>query len=83
MLTNAAHLRGLYDPSDRRYAGDRRFRFTSDDQTWAIRYLTVDTDWLGDRKVLISPFSFIGMDWPARRLDVAADEKTSGKQPQH
>jgi len=24
-----------------------------------IRYLTDSTDWLGDRKVLISPFSFI------------------------
>jgi hypothetical protein len=47
-----------------------------DDETWAIRYLTVDTGgWLGGRRVLISPFSIVRTDWDARRLDVALTKK--------
>src|SRR3984885_4236237 len=43
-----------------------------DDETWAIRYLTVETGgWLGGRQVLISPISVVGTEWQARRLDVA------------
>jgi hypothetical protein len=42
-----------------------------DDETWAIRYLTVETSWLGGRRVLISPISVIQADWQAKRLDVA------------
>ena len=42
-----------------------------DDETWAIRYFTVTTGWLGGRRVLISPFSIIDVDWQAKRLDVA------------
>jgi hypothetical protein len=47
-----------------------------DDETWTIRYLTVDTGgWLGGRRVLISPFSIVRTDWDARRLDVALTKK--------
>ena len=47
-----------------------------DDETWAIRYLTIDTGgWLGGRKVLISPLSITHIDWDARRLDVALTKK--------
>jgi hypothetical protein len=48
-------------------------QFYFDDETWAIRYLTVDTgNWLVGRLVLISPISVIGQpDWQSRRLDVS------------
>ena len=43
-----------------------------DDETWAIRYLVVDTGgWLGGRRVLISPMSVTRIDWDNARLDVA------------
>jgi len=43
-----------------------------DDETWAIRYLTVETGkWLAGRQVLISPISVAGADWKSYRLDVA------------
>ena len=46
--------------------------FYFDDETWAIRYMTVDTGgWLGARKVLISPISLIRTDWQARQVDVS------------
>jgi hypothetical protein len=47
-----------------------------DDETWAIRYLTVETGGgLDDRKVLISPFSVVNADWQAKRLDVRLTRK--------
>src|ERR1700678_379977 len=43
-----------------------------DDETWAIRYLTVETGgWLGGRPVLISPMSVIRADLEEKGLDVA------------
>jgi len=43
-----------------------------DDQTWAIRYFVVETgNWLGGRRVLISPMSVLEAEWQAKRLDVA------------
>jgi hypothetical protein len=53
-----------------------------DDETWAIRYLIVDTGgWLGGRRVLISPMSVIGTDWEARQLDVALTKKQVENSP--
>jgi hypothetical protein len=53
-----------------------------DDETWAIRYLIVDTGgWLGGRRVLISPFSIIRMDWDAKRLDVALTKEQVENSP--
>jgi hypothetical protein len=47
-----------------------------DDDTWAIRYLTVETGgWLGGRQVLISPISVADTDWQASRLNVALTKK--------
>ena len=47
-----------------------------DDETWAIRYFTVDTgSWLGGRRVLISPMFVLGADWQGKRLDVALTKK--------
>jgi hypothetical protein len=71
MLMNAAHLKGLVIRATDGELGivDQTY---FDDETWAIRYLTVDTGgWLGGRSVLISPLSIVGTDWHARRIDVA------------
>lgn len=47
-----------------------------DDESWAIRYLTVETGgWLSGKRVLISPYSIISTDWFARRVDVALTKK--------
>jgi hypothetical protein len=53
-----------------------------DDETWAIRYLVVDTGgWLSGRRVLISPFAIVRMDWDAMRLDVALTKKQVENSP--
>ena len=53
-----------------------------DDETWAIRYLVVDTGgWLSGRRVLISPLSIVRMDWDAMRLDVALTKKQVENSP--
>jgi hypothetical protein len=54
-----------------------------DDETWAIRYLIVDTGkWLSGRRVLISPMSVVGTDWDAARLDVALTKKQVEHSPE-
>lgn len=75
MLTNAAHLKGLtIGARDGEIGAVRQFYF--DDQTWAVRYLTVDTgSWLGGRTVLISPISIRAVDWDTRRLEVSLTKK--------
>jgi hypothetical protein len=75
MLTNAANLKGLaIRATDGELGTVDQFYF--DDETWAIRYLTVETGgWLGGRPVLISPFSIVHTDWQAKRLDVALTKK--------
>ena len=53
-----------------------------DDETWAIRYLTVETGgWIGGRSVLISPVSVVNTDWHARRLDLALTKKQVENSP--
>src|ERR1700722_4514039 len=75
MLTNAAFLKGLsIQATDGELGTVDQFYF--DDETWAIRYLTVETGgWLGGRSVLISPISVVHTDWPAKRLDVSLTKK--------
>ena len=76
MLRNAKELHGLtIRATDGEIGTVDQFYF--EDETWAIRYLTVDTGgWLGGRQVLISPISVLGVpDWQARRLDVALTKK--------
>jgi hypothetical protein len=47
-----------------------------DDETWAIRYLVVDTGiWLRGRLVLVSPIALRQVEWESRRLDVALTKK--------
>jgi hypothetical protein len=81
MLTNATHLKGLVI---RATDGDLGTvdQFYFDDETWAIRYLTIETGgWLGGRVVLISPFSVVHADLLDKRLDVALTKKQVEKSP--
>lgn len=75
MLMNAAKLNGLViraTDGDIGTVVDPYF----DDETWAIRYFTVDTgSWLGGRRVLISPMSVRCAEWQAGRLEVALTMK--------
>jgi len=81
MLTSAANLRGFtIHARDGELGTVDQFYF--DDETWAIRYLTVETGgWLGGRPVLISPFSVVHTDWQARRLTVALTKKQVENSP--
>ncbi len=75
MLTNIAFLKGLaIHATDGELGTVKQFYF--DDETWAVRYLVVETGgWFDGRHVLISPFSIVRADWPAKRLDVALTKK--------
>ena len=43
-----------------------------DDETWTIRYLTIDTGgWLSGRHILVSPIAITRVDWEAEQVDVA------------
>ena len=81
MLTNAKHLKGLQIRAKEGDIGTVD-EFYFDDETWAIRYLAVQTGgWLGGRQVLISPFSIVQADWRANRLDVALTKKQLENSP--
>lgn len=71
MLRNTNDLKGLaIQGTDGEVGTAREFYF--DDDSWAIRYLIVETGgWLGGKQVLISPRSISDIDWQNRRVDVA------------
>src|ERR1700686_3780947 len=81
MLTKKTHLKGfVIRATDGEIGTVDQFYF--DDDSWAIRYLTVDTGgWLGGRQVLISPISVVNANWEARRVDVALTKKQVEKSP--
>ena len=81
MLTNTKHLKGfVIRATDGELGTVEQFYF--DDETWAIRYLVVETGgWLGGKLVLISPISVSHTDWEARRLDVALTKKQVENSP--
>jgi hypothetical protein len=81
MLTNAKNLKGFtIHARDGDLGTVDQLYF--DDQSWAIRYLIVETGgWLGGRPVLISPISVIHADWPARRIGVALTKKQVENSP--
>ena len=81
MLTNTANLHGfVIRATDGDLGTVDEFYF--DDETWAIRYLTVETGgWLGGRPVLISPISIVRTDWQKGRLDVALTKEQVEKSP--
>ncbi len=81
MLVNAKHLKGL---EIRATDGDLGTvdQFYFDDETWAVRYLTVETGgWLGGRQVLISPISIVHADWHAKRLNIALTTEQVANSP--
>src|ERR1019366_871349 len=71
MLTNAAHLKGfVIRATDGELGIVDQIYF--DDETWAIRYLIVETGgWLSGRRGLISPISIVHTDLQGKRVDVA------------
>jgi len=81
MLTNNKNLKGLViRASDGEIGTVDELYF--DDQSWAIRYLTVETgNWLDSRKVLISPRSILQADWTVNRIDVALTREQVEKAP--
>jgi hypothetical protein len=81
MLTNATFFKNLaIHATDGELGTVDDFYF--DDETWAIRYLTVETGgWLSGKEVLISPISIVGVDWQAKRLDVALTKKQVESSP--
>lgn len=51
-------------------------QFYFDDETWAIRYLVVNTgSWLAGRLVLISPIAVGQTDWESNQLEVVLTKK--------
>jgi sporulation protein YlmC with PRC-barrel domain len=53
-----------------------------DDETWAIRYLIVDTgNWLSGRKVLISPVAIGQPDWLGQQLPVSLTKAQVERSP--
>src|SRR6202451_4345000 len=81
MLRNTSQLKGLViRATDGELVTVDQFYF--DDDSWAIRYLTVDTGgWLGGRQVLISPMSVVNANWEARRVDVTLTMKQVENSP--
>ncbi len=75
MFTHSKNLKGLSIlASDGEIGTVDQLYF--DDETWAIRYLTVETgNWLVDRSVLISPISVINVNWESRCVHVAMTKK--------
>lgn len=56
--------------------------FLFDDQTWAVRYVVVDTGfWLAERKVLLSPHAFGDLDQPGKSLRVNLTRKQIEQSP--
>jgi len=81
MLRNTSQLKGLViRATDGEIGAVDQFYF--DDDSWAIRYLTVDTGgWLGGRQVLISPMSVVNANWQAKRVDVSLTKKQVENSP--
>ena len=71
MLRNVTRLRGFEIRAKDGEVGTLD-QFYFDDETWAIRYLIVNTGiWLSGRLVLVSPIALRQANWESRRLDVA------------
>jgi hypothetical protein len=82
MLRNAQDLQGFsIQAADGEIGTVEQFYF--DDETWVIRYLTINTGgWLGGRLVLISPISILGQpDWRSKRVNVALTKRQVENSP--
>jgi hypothetical protein len=71
MLRNTTQLKGFaIRARDGEIGSLEQFYF--DDESWAIRYLVVNTGtWLSGRLVLVSPLALRQTEWDSKRLDVA------------
>jgi len=58
--------------------------FIIDDETWAIRYLIVDTkDWLPGKRVLISPRWIERISWKQERVSIALSRDAIRRAPEY
>lgn len=58
--------------------------FVIDDETWAIRYLIVDThNWWPGKKVLVSPQWIERVSWGGRKVFVNLDRETIKQSPEY
>jgi hypothetical protein len=81
MLRDASELKGLAIRATDGDLGTAKELYFDDD-SWAIRYLKVETGgWLSGKAVLISPYSIIQTDWDAREVDVALTKKQVENSP--
>ncbi len=56
--------------------------FYFDDESWAIRYLVVNTgNWLNGRFVLVPPLALRQAEWQSKRLDVALTKRQIENSP--
>jgi len=75
MLRNITQLKGFAIRARDGEIGTLE-QFYFDDESWAVRYLVVNTgDWLGGREVLVSPIALRQAEWESKRLDVALTKK--------
>jgi len=71
MLKTITHLKGFSIKATDGELGTA-VELYFDDQSWTARYLTVDTGgWLGGRRVLLSLYSVLRVNWAERRVDVS------------
>jgi hypothetical protein len=58
--------------------------FVLDEETWALRYMVVDTrNWLPGKKVLVSPAWVSGFDWPEGRAVVDLTREQIKNSPEY
>jgi uncharacterized protein YrrD len=75
MLRNVTRLKGFAIRARDGEVGTLE-EFYFDDETWAVRYLVVNTGiWLSGRLVLVSPLALRQAAWESRRLDFALTKK--------
>jgi hypothetical protein len=80
MLINTKNLKGLAVCASDGVLGTVD-QLWFDDESWGLRYLTVDTGWLGGKTVLISPISVTRVDWPTRHIHLALSKKQIDNSP--
>lgn len=84
-----AHLRSALEVSGYEIqALDRHFghveQFIFDDESWAVRYLVLDTrNWWPGKRVLISPLWISWVSWPELKVYVDLDRDTVQRAPEY
>jgi hypothetical protein len=82
MLRNVAHLKGFTIRARDGEIGTLD-QFYFDDETWAIRYLEVDTrNWWPGKKVLVAPQWIENVSWPDSKVYVDLTRETIRNAPE-